>query len=166
VFIKVGSHHRVEDFQARGREPAEEVQIYTWCVSLRPSLALLPAPTRLLTHPGPPHRKDATLREMANLVKEVNPTARGSRARLSFALVFPDHRCALPPVHAPACQLNILNSSCVMMMVTRSTTHRGRYQIKNVGMVFSTKRSEDDKKTLDSVRFVSGDYLDVAIHTD
>jgi hypothetical protein len=53
-----------------------------------------------------------------------------------------------------------------MMVMMRSTPRRGRYQIKNVGMVFSTKRSEDDKKTLDSVRFVSGDYLDVAIHTD
>ncbi|ELR15541.1 P18, putative [Acanthamoeba castellanii str. Neff] len=108
VFIKTGGHHRVEDFQARGREPAEEVQIYTW--------------------------KDATLREMANLVKEVNATARNSRARISFALVFPDHR--------------------------------GRYQMKNVGVVFSAKRSEDDKKTLDSVRFVTGDYLDVAVYVE
>jgi hypothetical protein len=45
-----------------------------------------------LTHYTFVCRKDATLREMANLVKEVNATARNSRARISFALVFPDHR--------------------------------------------------------------------------
>jgi hypothetical protein len=38
--------------------------------------------------------------------------------------------------------------------------------MKNVGVVFSAKRSEDDKKTLDSVRFVTGDYLDVAVYVE
>ncbi|KAF2313198.1 hypothetical protein GH714_009729 [Hevea brasiliensis] len=64
VFTKIGSHHKVEDFAVRGKEPKDEVQIYTW--------------------------KDATLRELTDLVKEVAPEARRRNARLSFAFVYPD----------------------------------------------------------------------------
>ncbi|GAV76669.1 SAP18 domain-containing protein [Cephalotus follicularis] len=64
VFTKIGSHHTKEDFAVRGKEPKDEVQIYTW--------------------------KDATLRELTDLVKEVAPAARKKTARLSFALVYPD----------------------------------------------------------------------------
>ncbi|KAF2315366.1 hypothetical protein P3X46_014690 [Hevea brasiliensis] len=64
VFTKMGSHHSKEDFAVRGKEPKDEVQIYTW--------------------------KDATLRELTDLVKEVAPAARRRDARLSFAFVYPD----------------------------------------------------------------------------
>mmetsp|Transcript_54142 Transcript_54142/g.171814 ORF Transcript_54142/g.171814 Transcript_54142/m.171814 type:complete len:191 (-) Transcript_54142:10-582(-) len=64
VFPKVGDHHRVQEFAQRGKEPAGELQIYTW--------------------------KDATLRELTELVKAVRPEA--SRARLGFAFVYPDRR--------------------------------------------------------------------------
>ncbi|KGN56569.1 histone deacetylase complex subunit SAP18 isoform X2 [Cucumis sativus] len=64
VFTKTGSHHFNEDFAVRGKEPRDEVQIYTW--------------------------KDATLRELTDLVKEVAPEARRRNAKLSFALVYPD----------------------------------------------------------------------------
>ncbi|XP_021717605.1 histone deacetylase complex subunit SAP18-like [Chenopodium quinoa] len=64
VFTKVGSHHSREDFAVRGQEPKNEFQIYTW--------------------------KDATLRELTDLVKEVTPAARRRDARLSFAFVFPE----------------------------------------------------------------------------
>ncbi|KAK8943710.1 Histone deacetylase complex subunit SAP18 [Platanthera guangdongensis] len=61
---KVGGHHPKEEFAIRGKEPKEEVQIYTW--------------------------KDATLRELTDLVKEVAPAARKRDAKLSFAFVYPD----------------------------------------------------------------------------
>ncbi|KAF9602816.1 hypothetical protein IFM89_031676 [Coptis chinensis] len=61
---QVGTHHTAEDFAIRGKEPKEEVQIYTW--------------------------KDATLRELTELVKEVDPAARRRDAKLSFAFVYPD----------------------------------------------------------------------------
>uniref|UniRef100_A0A2P2M2W5 18 kDa Sin3-associated polypeptide n=1 Tax=Rhizophora mucronata TaxID=61149 RepID=A0A2P2M2W5_RHIMU len=64
VFTKIGGHHKAEDFAMRGKEPKDEVQIYTW--------------------------KDATLHELTDLVKEVALEARRRNARLSFALVFPD----------------------------------------------------------------------------
>ncbi|OAY49265.1 histone deacetylase complex subunit SAP18 [Manihot esculenta] len=64
VFTKIGSHHSKEDFAVRGKEPKDEVQIYTW--------------------------KDATLRELTDLVKEVAPAATRRDARLSFAFVYPD----------------------------------------------------------------------------
>ncbi|XP_060674252.1 uncharacterized protein LOC107430153 isoform X2 [Ziziphus jujuba] len=41
VFTKLGGHHSEEDFAVRGKEPKDEVQIYTW--------------------------KDATLRELTDL---------------------------------------------------------------------------------------------------
>ncbi|XP_002509676.2 histone deacetylase complex subunit SAP18 [Ricinus communis] len=65
VFTKIGNHHKMEDFAVRGKEPKDdEVQIYTW--------------------------KDATLRELTDLVKEVAPEARRRNAKLSFAFVYPD----------------------------------------------------------------------------
>jgi len=65
VFPRVGSHHRAEDYQRK--EPVDdEVQIYTW--------------------------RDASLRELTELIKEVNPAARRREARLSFAFVYPDKR--------------------------------------------------------------------------
>jgi histone deacetylase complex subunit SAP18 len=50
----------------RGKEPREEVQVYTWM--------------------------DATLRELTELIQEVQPAARRAQARLEFALVYPDRR--------------------------------------------------------------------------
>ncbi|KAK9698649.1 hypothetical protein RND81_08G120700 [Saponaria officinalis] len=64
VFTKIGGHHTPDDFAVRGKEPKDEVQIYTW--------------------------KDATLRELTDLVKEVSPAARRRDAKLSFATVYPD----------------------------------------------------------------------------
>ncbi|XP_075511537.1 histone deacetylase complex subunit SAP18-like isoform X1 [Primulina tabacum] len=64
VFTKVGDHHADGDFAVRGKEPKDEVQIYTWM--------------------------DATLRELTDLVKEVAPEARRRDAILSFAFVYPD----------------------------------------------------------------------------
>ncbi|KAL8490435.1 hypothetical protein ACS0TY_026077 [Phlomoides rotata] len=66
VFTKVGGHHSDDDFAVRGKEPKDEVQIYTWL--------------------------DATLRELTDLVKEVAPEARRRDAILSFAFVYPDKR--------------------------------------------------------------------------
>ncbi|GAB2209954.1 hypothetical protein Droror1_Dr00027183 [Drosera rotundifolia] len=64
VFTQKGGHHTKEDFAIRGKEPKDEVQIYTW--------------------------KDATLGELTDLVKEVHPEARKREAKLSFAFVYPD----------------------------------------------------------------------------
>lgn len=66
VFPKLGGHHRLEDYARRGQEPSDEVQIYTW--------------------------PDASLRELTELVQEVQPAARSPNARLSFAFIYPDRR--------------------------------------------------------------------------
>ena len=86
--MQSGGHHTKEDYAVRGKEPKDEVQIYTW--------------------------KDANLRELTDLVhngcacvfssflstqsgtmllfqvKEVSVAARRRDARLSFAFVYPD----------------------------------------------------------------------------
>lgn len=64
---------------------------------------------------------DATLRELTDLVKEVQPAARRVTARLEFALVYPDRK--------------------------------GRNVMRQVGVVFSTRESEDDFKTLRQINF-------------
>uniref|UniRef100_A0A1D1Z832 Histone deacetylase complex subunit SAP18 n=1 Tax=Anthurium amnicola TaxID=1678845 RepID=A0A1D1Z832_9ARAE len=108
VFTKIGGHHAKEEFAIRGKEPKDEVQIYTW--------------------------KDANLRELTDLVKEVASAARRRDAKLSFAFVYPDKqgRYVVRPVG-----------------MTYSYSGNGRRQ--------------DDMKTLAELGFQIGDYLDVAI---
>ncbi|CAM8876870.1 unnamed protein product [Rhodiola kirilowii] len=108
VFTKVGGHHTTEDFAARGKEPKDEVQIYTW--------------------------KDATLRELTDLVKEVAPAARRRDAKLSFAFVYPDKR-----------------GRFVVREVGQTLSYG------------NGKRMLDDGNTLADLNFMIGDYLDVAI---
>ncbi|OMO89676.1 Sin3 associated polypeptide p18 [Corchorus capsularis] len=108
VFKKIGSHHSEEDFAVRGKEPKDEVQIYTW--------------------------KDATLRELTDLVKEVAPEARRKNARLSFAFVYPGKRGRFL-----LRQVGVTNS------------------------YGNGRRVLDDNKALTDLRFQIGDYLDVAI---
>ncbi|MCO5573865.1 hypothetical protein L7F22_027640 [Adiantum nelumboides] len=107
VFTKTGGHHTVEDFAVRGKEPKDEVQIYTW--------------------------RDATLRELTDLVKEVAPAARRKEARLSFAFVYPDRR-----------------GRNVIRNVGMTHASGGR-------------RGGDENRTLADLHFQTGDFLDVAI---
>eukprot|EP01112_Ceratiomyxa_fruticulosa_P020336 TRINITY_DN6895_c0_g1_i2.p1 TRINITY_DN6895_c0_g1~~TRINITY_DN6895_c0_g1_i2.p1 ORF type:complete len:136 (-),score=24.81 TRINITY_DN6895_c0_g1_i2:67-474(-) len=106
VFSKVGSHHHIEAYQVRGKEPTgDEMQIYTW--------------------------KDATLREITELIKEISFPARQRNARLNFAFIYPDPR--------------------------------GRNILREVGSVHSQRIGPDDQKTLEQLKFETGDFLDVAI---
>ncbi|EOA28066.1 hypothetical protein CARUB_v10024248mg [Capsella rubella] len=108
VFTKTGGHHSQEDYAVRGKEPKDEVQIYTW--------------------------KDATLRELTDLVKEVSVAARRRNARLSFAFVYPDS-----------------HGRFIVKEVGQT-------------MSYPNRKQPDDSKTLSELRFEIGDYLDVAIY--
>uniref|UniRef100_A0A0D6QYH3 Histone deacetylase complex subunit SAP18 n=2 Tax=Araucariaceae TaxID=25664 RepID=A0A0D6QYH3_ARACU len=110
VFTKIGSHHTAEDFAVRGKEPKDEVQIYTW--------------------------RDATLRELTDLVKEVAPAARRRDAKLSFAFVYPDRRGR-----------NVVRQVGVT------------YGYPN------PRRPDEGNKALADLSFQTGDFLDVAILT-
>jgi len=65
VFVNEGQHH-LPDAYHRGRCPASELQIYTW--------------------------KDASLKELTNLIKDVHPQASGKGTMFNFALAFPDRK--------------------------------------------------------------------------
>ncbi|CAH8611174.1 unnamed protein product [Schistosoma rodhaini] len=65
MFCSTKKHNNVLEY-SRGRTPINELQVYTWF--------------------------DATLRELASLVKQVNPESRRRGTLFDFALVFPDHR--------------------------------------------------------------------------
>ncbi len=80
-------------------------------------------------------RKDATLREITDLIKEVNNQARNRNARLSFTLVYPDK----------------LGKSVMRDMgIVFGNPRYG---------------NKDDNKTLDELRFEIGDFIDVSITT-
>merc|ERR1711972_1172693 len=65
IFHKVGGHHDMSAFAVRGKEPVDdELQVYTW--------------------------PDVTLRELADLIKDVAPEARSRNAKLHFRLIYPD----------------------------------------------------------------------------
>lgn len=65
MFCNQGRHHRLDEY-SRTALPSNELQVYTW--------------------------KDATLKELMSLVKEVNPDTRRRGTMFDFAIVFPDAR--------------------------------------------------------------------------
>lgn len=69
VFVSTNGHHHKTSEYNKGNVPENELQIYTW--------------------------KDATLSELAILVKKVSPEARRKGTKLSYALVYPDARATV-----------------------------------------------------------------------
>jgi len=111
VFHRIHGHHRAEDFDSRRIQTLspDEAQIYTW--------------------------KDATLREITELIKAINPAAKSRNARISYAFAYPDK---------------------VGRMVMRQVGECWGDERNGYG--------KDDNKTLDELHFETGDYLDAAIH--
>jgi len=66
LFISSGAHNKPEDFRDRHKLPSRELQLHGW--------------------------RDTTLRELTNLIRELDPALRGPERRLSFALIYADHR--------------------------------------------------------------------------
>jgi histone deacetylase complex subunit SAP18 len=64
VFCNYNGHHNSRSDYNRGNVPANELQIYTWL--------------------------DATLRELTNLITEVNPEAKKKGTYFSFAVCYPN----------------------------------------------------------------------------
>jgi len=65
VFCNIGRHFDLSEYQ-RGNVPSTELQMYTWM--------------------------DATLRELATLVRDVNPDYRRKGTYFDFGIVYPDTR--------------------------------------------------------------------------
>lgn len=63
VFVSIGRHHNLAEYR-RGSTPPNGLQVYTWM--------------------------DATLRELAGLVQEINPDTKRRGTQFEFSLVFPD----------------------------------------------------------------------------
>lgn len=84
VFCKEGGHHRAEEY-AGTQVPPEELRIYTWYDCCGVFLGALSLTGFVFWF-----RMDATLKELAQLIKEVNVAARWASARLVFAAVYRD----------------------------------------------------------------------------
>nr|GMD34771.1 histone deacetylase complex subunit SAP18-like [Ipomoea batatas] len=140
VFTKIGGHHTESDFAVRGKEPKDEVQIYTWM--------------------------DANLRELTDLVKEVAPEARKRDAMLSFAFVYPDKNGKFVVREVSLSILlsrNVMGSHYFKYLVCLYLT-RSCLQVGKTYSIPSGRRPDSGNQTLSDLKFEIGDYLDVAIY--
>ncbi len=106
VFCNYTGRHNSRSDYNRSNVPSNELQIYTWL--------------------------DATLREITNLITEVNPEAKRKGTFFNFCVCYPNP-------NGPG------------------------FRMREIGSTTSGKRGPDDKASLQSKRFIVGDYLDVAI---
>lgn len=114
----------------------DEVMIYTWYGGGERPGCVECGQRYTPCHPprvACPRRPDATLRELVTLVKEVNEGARRPGCRLSLSFVYPDPRGT------------------------------GAYCMRDAGTVHSTRTGRDDERTLRTLRFQTGDFLDIAV---
>ena len=79
------------------------------------------------------YRKDTHLREIASLLTLERPEASSSTARFSFKAIY------------------------------RNQLQSGRFLSKDLGIVLNNRSTHDETKTLEDVRFVTGDYLDISL---
>lgn len=105
LFCRMHGHHSPSDFSARHQPTDDELTVYTW--------------------------RDATLSELADLIKEVNVECRRRDAAFDFQLVYADLR--------------------------------GKFMFKPMGRVMNARPSRGDSRTLEDIRFMQGDFIDVAI---
>jgi histone deacetylase complex subunit SAP18 len=108
VFWKLGGHHPLDLFDKVSTIPQDDqVQIYTW--------------------------KDATLRELTELIQQVVPEAcEGDHTILEFNAIYVSFKM-------------------------------GKANTRTLGKVLNKKKTEDDNKTLQDLHFETGDLIDVAI---
>lgn len=105
LFCRMHGHHSPADFSARHQPTDDELTVYTW--------------------------RDATLGELADLIKEVNIECRRKDAVFDFQLVYADLR--------------------------------GKFLFKPMGRVLNGRPGRGDRRTLEDIRFMQGDFIDVAI---
>lgn len=106
VIWKEGEDHTVDSWKNReDTQKDDEIRLYTW--------------------------KDATFREIVEMIKEYHIGARRRDAELTFSFI----------------RINL----------------EGKYEIKPIGIVHSTRKSELEDTTLSELRFVIGDCLAVKL---
>jgi histone deacetylase complex subunit SAP18 len=82
------------------------------------------------------YRKDVTLRELASLIGKNNDKATQRNVRISFKTVYQD------------------------------SLRGGRVSVKPLGMILNHRKTPEDRKTLEELKFVAGDMLDVSVQED
>ena len=108
MFCRLNGHHHMDEYTGRKTpDTADELIVYTW--------------------------RDASLKELAGLIKEVYGDSRKGGVRFTFRHVYPDGHY--------------------------------RWVFKDIGCFVNGRSGRDDLKTMQDFRFVTGDYLDVAIYT-
>ncbi|KAL7282763.1 hypothetical protein ACG7TL_004238 [Trametes sanguinea] len=135
TFIKIGTFHRLQQFEDGPLPLADEQQIYTW--------------------------KDATLREVLTTLRSTAPNSTEYRhplARYSFRAVFVDAAARGRFAHK---ELGTVYSRDILGE-PGSLDHPAPRLLED-GESEAIKGSEQDR-TLDELRFVPGDYLCVAVH--
>lgn len=76
--------------------------------------------------------KDATLKELAQLLTDAVDQANNNQAQISFSIVYPNKE--------------------------------GKFVLRHIGQVYSSKTGPDDEKTLEELGYFIGDFMDVSIY--
>lgn len=126
LYCRMNGHHRLEEFAPPRFPVDDEVIIYTW--------------------------RDATLRELSNLVRDVLPTSQANDPTLkfSFTLLYP----------------NPQRSGAFVSRPLGWAFEKGGGGGGGVGEPRGLQLQDSSERTLESFRFLPGDIIDVAVYTN
>lgn len=151
TFIKVGSFHRVAQFEDGPLPTVDEHQIFTWYA------ATLEGVQSYDLNTFDTRRKDATLREVLTTLRATAPASPEMRhplARYSFRTLYAD---SATRGRLNQKDLGIVYSRDILGEPGSLTTAAPRL------LTDDDVPAGNDERTLDELRFVPGDYLCVAV---
>jgi hypothetical protein len=139
VYIQNDAHHSAASFAVRGAEPTEDsILIYTWL--------------------------DASLRELAGLIQQVNPEARSKAREISFAFVYPDRSGTNVIKHVQT--IGTTAAATVAANAAAAANRRGGPGAQRPSPAAAAATAvalAADQKTLQELKFETGDSLSVAL---
>ncbi|KAF8464189.1 hypothetical protein DFH94DRAFT_397979 [Russula ochroleuca] len=153
AFVKVGSYHRLAQFQDGTLPIPDELQIFTWYVRARshPSMCASSIDTSI-------KRKDATLFELLTTIRNSAPNTleyRHPLARYSFRTIYADA--------GNRGQFAQKDLGTVYSRDTLGESGTAEQLLDDDSAVQDSADRQKDARTLDELRFVPGDYLCVAV---
>ncbi len=106
------------------------------------------------SHKDPPLHLPPSLLPLSAYPPPIRPRACGKRPDASLRELVNCVKETSEEARAPNCRLSL---------AFVYTDAKGEVHMRNVGVVHTTKRGRDDEKILRTLRFQTGDFLDVAV---
>ena len=172
TFIKPHAHHRILDFE--GQLPvADELQVYTWYATpfltpSPPSVVTTTRPCAILTRP---RRMDATLREILLTLRSISSPnhtdLQHPLAKYTFRAVYPDTSVGGGGRFQTKELGTLFARDLSNVAVLSEPFDPDSQQPSNADVMDTDKeertRREREDRTLEQMRFLPGDYLDIAV---